>query len=297
MEAVHDRRRPDQRLLDWTPRCRAPRASRSATGSSRTTSPAPTATSASPRRSRSPATRSSTASATTSGSASAATPPTSTPRTRWSRRPRSSASAPAPASTCPVRRPAGSPTATGSAPTTSRRRTTTASSAASRRPRTPATSSTSSPASSASRATLYRAGDAVNFSIGQGDTIVTPLQLARGYAALSNGGTLWAPTVAKAIVSPEGKVLRRIAPRKVGKVDVPKKYLDYIDGALRERRQGRHDGLEARRLPDRRRHHPRQDRLRRGLRQAVDRLGRVLLQGLRRGDDDQPGRHRLGLDR
>ncbi len=79
---------------------------------------------------------------------------------------------------------------------------------------------------------LYRAGDAVNFSIGQGDTIVTPLQLARGYAALSNGGTLWAPTVAKAIVSPEGKVLRRIAPRKVGKVDVPKKYLDYIDGAL-----------------------------------------------------------------
>ena len=47
----------------------------------------------------------------------------------------------------------------------------------------------------------YRAGDAVNFSIGQGDTIVTPLQLARAYAALSNGGTLYEPRVAKAIVS------------------------------------------------------------------------------------------------
>jgi penicillin-binding protein 2 len=79
---------------------------------------------------------------------------------------------------------------------------------------------------------LYRAGDAVNFSIGQGDTIVTPLQLARAYAALSNGGTLFAPTVAKALVSPEGTVLRRIAPRKVAHVDVPQKYLDFIDTAL-----------------------------------------------------------------
>ncbi len=77
----------------------------------------------------------------------------------------------------------------------------------------------------------YRAGDAVNFSIGQGDTIVTPLQLARAYAAIGNGGTLFAPTVAKAIVSPEGKVLRRITPRKT-RLKVPKAYLDYIDRAL-----------------------------------------------------------------
>ena len=79
----------------------------------------------------------------------------------------------------------------------------------------------------------YRAGDAVNFSIGQGDTIVTPLQLARAYAAISNGGKLFAPTVAKALVSPSGDVLRRFAPRQNGSVDVPKKYLDYIDEALK----------------------------------------------------------------
>ncbi|PVG81353.1 penicillin-binding protein 2 [Nocardioides gansuensis] len=78
----------------------------------------------------------------------------------------------------------------------------------------------------------YRAGDAVNFAIGQGDTIVTPLQLARAYAALANGGTLWTPTIGKAIVSPEGEVLRRIQPRKAGSVEVPKQYLSYIDAAL-----------------------------------------------------------------
>ncbi len=78
----------------------------------------------------------------------------------------------------------------------------------------------------------YRAGDAANFSIGQGDTIVTPLQLARAYGAIANGGTLYAPSIAKALVSPSGEVLRRFAPRKNGRVDVPKRYLDYIDRAL-----------------------------------------------------------------
>ena len=79
----------------------------------------------------------------------------------------------------------------------------------------------------------YRAGDAVNFAIGQGDTIVTPLQLARGYAAIANGGTLYAPRIGKAIVSPDGTLIRRIAPKKVGEVDVPDRVLGYIDEALK----------------------------------------------------------------
>ncbi len=80
----------------------------------------------------------------------------------------------------------------------------------------------------------YRAGDAVNFAIGQGDTIVTPLQLARAYAAIANGGTLWEPRVGKAIVSPSGELIRRIAPSKAGTVGVPTSVLTYIDEALKE---------------------------------------------------------------
>ena len=78
----------------------------------------------------------------------------------------------------------------------------------------------------------YRAGDAVNFAIGQGDTILTPLQLARGYAAIANGGTLYAPRVAKAVVSEDGTVLKQFAPKPVGTVDVSKASLDYVDEAL-----------------------------------------------------------------
>jgi penicillin-binding protein 2 len=78
----------------------------------------------------------------------------------------------------------------------------------------------------------YRAGDAVNFAIGQGDTMVTPLQLARAYAALSNGGTLYAPRVAKAVVDADGTVVRRIDPVVQGRVKSKKAALRYVDTAL-----------------------------------------------------------------
>lgn len=78
----------------------------------------------------------------------------------------------------------------------------------------------------------YRAGDAVNFSIGQGDTIVTPLQLATAYGALANGGSLYEPTVAKAIVGPDGGVVRTIEPTVSSTVDLPPEVYAYIDDAL-----------------------------------------------------------------
>ncbi|HTW17352.1 MAG TPA: penicillin-binding protein 2 [Nocardioides sp.] len=78
----------------------------------------------------------------------------------------------------------------------------------------------------------YRAGDAVNFAIGQGDTIVTPLQLARAYGALANGGTLFEPRVGKAVVGPDGEVIKKIRPKKAGTVGLPKNVLSYIDQAL-----------------------------------------------------------------
>jgi penicillin-binding protein 2 len=79
-----------------------------------------------------------------------------------------------------------------------------------------------------------RAGDAVNFSIGQGDTVVTPIKLAQMYAAIANGGTIWKPTIAKAIVTTSGKVIRTFKPEKLGDLGVDQETISFLHDALHE---------------------------------------------------------------
>ena len=78
----------------------------------------------------------------------------------------------------------------------------------------------------------YNAGDAANFVIGQGDVLVTPLQLTMAYAALVNGGTLYRPQLAKGFLSADGTRATVMPPVKVGTVPVKKEVLDYIKSAL-----------------------------------------------------------------
>lgn len=78
----------------------------------------------------------------------------------------------------------------------------------------------------------YRAGDALNFAIGQGDTAVTPLQMAVAYSAIANGGTLYKPEVARAIVNRNGSDPQRIEPEVTGHLNVPESTLSYIRDAL-----------------------------------------------------------------
>ena len=79
-----------------------------------------------------------------------------------------------------------------------------------------------------------RAGDAVNFSIGQGDTLVTPLKLTQMYAAIANGGTLWKPTIGRAVVKTDGTVLKTINPVKEGTIDASPSTIKFLQEALRE---------------------------------------------------------------
>ena len=50
-------------------------------------------------------------------------------------------------------------------------------------------------------------GDLMDIAVGQGAMLSTPLQLANGYAAMVNGGTVWQPRVVSEIVGPNGSVI------------------------------------------------------------------------------------------
>jgi penicillin-binding protein 2 len=64
-------------------------------------------------------------------------------------------------------------------------------------------------------------GDDVNVSIGQGDTLVTPLQLANAYATFANSGTLYQPHLAQAVLNADGSVVRSISPTVLGRANLP----------------------------------------------------------------------------
>ncbi|MEV0151804.1 MULTISPECIES: penicillin-binding protein 2 [unclassified Nonomuraea] len=79
---------------------------------------------------------------------------------------------------------------------------------------------------------LLRPGDSANFAIGQGDVLVTPLQLARAYAALVHDGKLRSPRIGWARVRPDGTLVEKYDVPVVGKLPLSEKERLYIKDAL-----------------------------------------------------------------
>jgi penicillin-binding protein 2 len=70
--------------------------------------------------------------------------------------------------------------------------------------------------------TGWRTGDNVNMGIGQGDVLVTPLQLANAYATLANGGHRFVPQIAlRAQRYNTGDVTEEFAPQVAAEVRLP----------------------------------------------------------------------------
>ncbi len=80
---------------------------------------------------------------------------------------------------------------------------------------------------------IWLPGDGMNLAVGQGDVLVTPLQLATAYATFANGGTIHTPRLAKAVLQGgstlgQPQVVRTLPEQPAKKVAVDQTIVDKI---------------------------------------------------------------------
>lgn len=63
-------------------------------------------------------------------------------------------------------------------------------------------------------------GDLMDIAVGQGATLSTPLQLANGYAAMVNGGTVWQPRVVSEVRASDGTVIETFPEQVLSTIDL-----------------------------------------------------------------------------
>ena len=79
-----------------------------------------------------------------------------------------------------------------------------------------------SPSAAEAAGEPWRTGDSIVLAIGQGVLGVTPLQLANGYAAFANGGTLYSPKMVEQVVNPvTGDVVQAFSDRVLSEIYLP----------------------------------------------------------------------------
>ncbi len=74
--------------------------------------------------------------------------------------------------------------------------------------------------------------DATNQAIGQGDTLVTPLQVVQFMAALGNGGTMYRPQFVESIRSAGGEEIFSFEPEAVGELPISSTTRNIINNAM-----------------------------------------------------------------
>lgn len=77
-------------------------------------------------------------------------------------------------------------------------------------------------------------GNTLNMSIGQGDVLATPLQMALATAAVANGGTLYQPHLLLSATSPNGKKVLKTGKKQGKSIGISAKNLALIRQGLRE---------------------------------------------------------------
>lgn len=73
-------------------------------------------------------------------------------------------------------------------------------------------------------------GNTLNTSIGQGDLLTTPLQMANVAAAIANGGTIWQPHLLR---QTRGAQIEQAVPRMRRRVAIEPRYMDIVRDGMR----------------------------------------------------------------
>ena len=78
----------------------------------------------------------------------------------------------------------------------------------------------------------WTAGETVNVAIGQGQVLVTPLQVARMFSAFANGGVLWKPRLIQRVEKADGSLAYAESTKMSGQIDLAPVIWDYLRQAM-----------------------------------------------------------------
>ena len=81
---------------------------------------------------------------------------------------------------------------------------------------------------------MWYIGDTYHMSIGQGDVLVTPLQIANYVVAIANGGKLFQPQIVDKIIDSEGNIIEDIQPKIIRENFIDEENIKWLQKGMRE---------------------------------------------------------------
>ncbi len=84
---------------------------------------------------------------------------------------------------------------------------------------------------------IWRLGDTYNVSIGQGDLMITPLELINYISSIANGGKIFQPFVVKKIIDDKGNLIKENSPKIIADNT-------NLSGSIKEVKKGMIDAVE-----------------------------------------------------
>jgi penicillin-binding protein 2 len=78
----------------------------------------------------------------------------------------------------------------------------------------------------------WQKGEDLVTAIGQGFLLATPIQMGVFYAAIANGGVLVKPRVVMRVEDADGRVVKKVQPEAVGKLDLSPSVVAFLQRAL-----------------------------------------------------------------